>query len=138
MLPCVGQGALGIEVRENDERLARICERLNHFDTEQCVTGERAFLAEMGGGCASPVAAYAEMVDDAIQMRAISFPEGIIRRAVGKCHPQRCSELGRELAAVLKDETLTGGNSLSGIHVHREASTATFSKPISHQASNLL
>ena len=62
MLPCVGQGAVGIEVRESDERIATICERLNHFNTRQCVTAERAFLAAMGGGCQSPVAAYAEVV----------------------------------------------------------------------------
>ena len=62
MLPCVGQGALGIEIREQDERIAKICERLNHFDTQQCVTAERTFLAAMGGGCQSPVAAYAEII----------------------------------------------------------------------------
>ena len=61
MLPCVGQGAVGIEVRESDERIAAICERLNHFNTRQCVIAERAFLAGMGGGCQSPVAAYAEV-----------------------------------------------------------------------------
>ena len=32
MLPCVGQGAVGIEMRQEDERIAAICERLNHFD----------------------------------------------------------------------------------------------------------
>src|SRR5581483_5350578 len=38
MLPCVGQGAIGIETREADERIATICERLNDFNTLQCVT----------------------------------------------------------------------------------------------------
>jgi len=33
MLPCVGQGAIGIEIRADDERIAKICERLNHFNT---------------------------------------------------------------------------------------------------------
>ena len=59
MLPCVGQGAIGIEIRANDERVAAICARLNHHHTFQCVTAERAFLRAMGGGCQSPVAAYA-------------------------------------------------------------------------------
>ena len=54
MLPCVGQGAIGIEIRADDERIAKICERLNHFNTFQCVTAERAFLRGMGGGCQSP------------------------------------------------------------------------------------
>src|ERR1041385_8330859 len=73
MLPCVGQGAIGIEVREDDERIAAICERLNHFNTQQCVIAERAFLAAMGGGCQSPVAAHAEVVGSQLAMRAISF-----------------------------------------------------------------
>ena len=64
MLPCVGQGALGIEVREQDERITTICERLNHFNTLQCVSAERAFLAAMGGGCQSPVAAHAEVAGE--------------------------------------------------------------------------
>src|SRR5207253_10678543 len=87
---------------ENDERIARICERLNHLSTEQCVTAERAFLSAMGGGCASPVAAYAEIVEDEIHMRAISFPDGIIHRAFGTCAQNNAAGLGRQLAEVLK------------------------------------
>ena len=71
MLPCVGQGAVGIEVREGDERIAAICERLNHFKTRQCVLAERAFIAAMGGGCQSPVAAYAQVVGSQIELRAL-------------------------------------------------------------------
>src|SRR5208337_4847447 len=84
MLPCVGQGAIGIEIRADDERVATICERLNHFNTYQCVTAERAFLRGMGGGCQSPVAAYAEVVGDKIQMHAVSFQDGPVRRAEGR------------------------------------------------------
>jgi hydroxymethylbilane synthase len=54
MLPCVGQAAIGIEIRANDERILKICNRLNHHDTFQAVTAERAFLNGMGGGCQSP------------------------------------------------------------------------------------
>src|SRR6185312_142908 len=102
MIPCVGQGALGIEVREGDERIAKICDRLNHVDTEQCVTAERSFLAAIGGGCASPVAAYAEIVDHKIHMRAISFPDGMIRQAVGTCARENAADSGRQLAEALK------------------------------------
>ena len=105
MVPCVGQGALGLEVRDGDERTARICERLNHLDTEQCVTAERSFLAAMGGGCASPVAAYAEVVDDAIRLRAISFPDGIIRGAIGSWARKDSAALGRHLAEVLTENS---------------------------------
>jgi hydroxymethylbilane synthase len=102
MLPCVGQGAIGIEIREQDERLAAICERLNHFNTHQCVLAERAFLAGMGGGCQSPVAAYAEVIGDKLQMRALSFASGPVRRAAAKRPLKEAVELGRELAMELK------------------------------------
>src|SRR5438093_216714 len=84
MLPCVGQGAIGIEVREDDEPIAAMCERLNHFNTHQCAAAERAFLAAMGGGCQSQVAAHAEVVGSQLAMRAISFNDGTVRRGEAK------------------------------------------------------
>ncbi len=101
MLPCVGQGALGIEIREDDERVAIICERLNHFNTRQCVTAERAFLRAMGGGCQSPIAAYAEVVGNQIRLRAVSFRDHVVRRGEGKCNLQEPVALGEQLAAEL-------------------------------------
>lgn len=98
MLPCVGQGAIGIEVRERDERIAPICERLNHYETCQSVLAERAFLAAMGGGCQSPVAAYAEVNGDTLRMRALSFTAGPLRRAEAACPLNEAVELGRQLA----------------------------------------
>jgi len=102
MLPCVGQGAVGIEVRADDERIATICERLNHFNTRQCVTAERAFLAAMGGGCQSPVAAYAEVVGSQLQLRALSYANGPVRRARARRPLKEAVELGEQLAAELK------------------------------------
>lgn len=104
MLPCVGQGAIGIEIRENDERITTICERLNHFNTLQCVTAERAFLAGMGGGCQSPVAAYAEVAGDKLRMRALSFASGPMRRAEATRVLKEAVELGQQLAAELKPQ----------------------------------
>ncbi len=102
MLPCVGQGAIGIEIRADDERIAKICERLNHFNTFHCVTAERAFLHAMGGGCQSPVAAYAEVTGDKIFMRAVSFHHGPAKHAEGKRPIAEAAALGEELAAQLK------------------------------------
>jgi hydroxymethylbilane synthase len=109
MLPCVGQGAVGIEVRTRDETIAAICECLNHSDTRQCVIAERSFLAAMGGGCQSPVAAYAEVVGQSIRMRALSFASGPVRRAEGKRPIQEAAELGVELAERLKEEPASTG-----------------------------
>jgi hydroxymethylbilane synthase len=102
MLPCVGQGAVGIEVRKGDERSASICERLNDYTTYQCVTAERAFLAGMGGGCQSPVAAHAEVIGDQLRMRAISFTKGPLQRAQGSRPLTQATLLGKQLSEELK------------------------------------
>ena len=102
MLPCVGQGAIGLEIREGDERLKSVCARLNDVDTLQCVTAERAFLAGMGGGCQSPVAAYAQVNGQLLQMRALSFANVPVRRAQATRPLGQATELGHCLAADLK------------------------------------
>jgi hydroxymethylbilane synthase len=58
MLPAVGQGALGIELRKNDEAVRRAVSFINHPRTWVEVSAERAFLKRLGGGCQLPVAAY--------------------------------------------------------------------------------
>jgi hydroxymethylbilane synthase len=103
MLPAAGQGAIGIEVRADDGRIAAVCERLNHYNTRQCVTAERAFLAGMGGGCQSPVAAYAEVIDSHLRLRAVSFrDEKNVRRGELKGPIKEAAELGQRLAEELK------------------------------------
>lgn len=56
-LPAVGQGALAIETRSDDEEVAEIVAPLNHPPTRQSITAERAFLSALGGGCRAPIAA---------------------------------------------------------------------------------
>jgi hydroxymethylbilane synthase len=103
MLPCVGQAAIGIETRANDERIATIVERLNHFNTFHCVTAERAMLRAMGGGCQTPIGAYAEVVGEKnIVLRAVSFMETTVKRAEGKRPIAEAAALGEEIAAKLK------------------------------------
>jgi hydroxymethylbilane synthase len=102
MLPCVGQGAIGIEVREGDSQVAQLCERLNDLQTFNCVTAERAFLAGMGGGCQSPVAAYADVKQGKLHIEAVSFASGPVRRAQATGAPEEAPALGRQLAAELK------------------------------------
>lgn len=80
MLPCVGQGAIGLEGRADDAQIAQVTASLNHTPTWSCVLAERAFLRAMGGGCLSPVAAYAESVGDRLVLRAVSFRDEKVRR----------------------------------------------------------
>jgi hydroxymethylbilane synthase len=102
MLPCVGQGAIGIEIRADDERISKIVERLNHFNTFQAVTAERAFLRGMGGGCQSPVGAHAEISGDKITLKAISFRDETVKRGEAKRPIAEAAALGAEMAARLK------------------------------------
>jgi hydroxymethylbilane synthase len=102
MLPCVGQGAIGIETRADDERVAKICERLNHRHTFQAVTAERAFLRGMGGGCQSPVGAYAEVSGDIISLQAISFRDEQVKRGQAQRPFTEAALLGEQIARELK------------------------------------
>jgi hydroxymethylbilane synthase len=97
MLPCVGQGAIGIETREGDVSVSELCQALNHRETFQCVCAERAFLRAMGGGCQLAVAAHARVVDGLLRMRAVSFLRGTAWRAEGEGTDP--VQLGQGLAA---------------------------------------
>ena len=103
MLPCVGQGAIGIEIRENDERIAKLCQRLNHFNTQICAEAERSFLRAMGGGCQSPVAAHAEVHLEKIHMPGLSFGDGAqYSEAIVTGGLDESQALGQALAAQVK------------------------------------
>jgi len=62
MIPAIGQGAIGIETRVDDEFINEIIKPLNHEDTAICVLAERAFLSIMGGGCQVPLACHAKIL----------------------------------------------------------------------------
>jgi hydroxymethylbilane synthase len=103
MIPCVGQGAIGIETRIGDQRTGPITKALNDARTLQCVTAERAFLHGMGGGCLSPVAAYAEFDSGELFIRAISFRSEKMRRTQGRARPEEAVALGARAAAELRE-----------------------------------
>ncbi len=58
IIPAIGQGALGLEVRRDDEETIGRIAFLNHRETQITVKAERAFLTELGGGCQVPLAAF--------------------------------------------------------------------------------
>jgi hydroxymethylbilane synthase len=102
MLPCVGQGAIGIEIRADDGRISKICARLNHFNTFHCVMAERAFLRALGGGCQSPVAAFAQIVGNSVSMRVVSFRDEAVKHREAKRPIAEAELLGEQIAAELK------------------------------------
>jgi hydroxymethylbilane synthase len=82
MLPAVGQGAIGIEIRADDEDLAALLAAINHGPSFQAIAAERAFLAVLGGSCRSPIAGHMVIVEELATMRGLLLsPDG--REAYG-------------------------------------------------------
>lgn len=99
MVPCVGQGAIGIEGRAGDDLLVAVLEKLDDPHTHACVTAERAFLHALGGGCLSPVAAYADQLEGQLRIRAVSFRDTRVRRTERLGPIDEAAQLGRLAAA---------------------------------------
>jgi hydroxymethylbilane synthase len=78
MLPAVGQGALGLETRADDEETAEAISKLDHKFTRLACLAERAFLRSLGGGCQLPIAAYAIVRDQRIRL------DGLVAHAQGE------------------------------------------------------
>ncbi|MEK4222846.1 MULTISPECIES: hydroxymethylbilane synthase [Bacillus] len=76
-LPAVGQGALAVECRKDDEELLSLLQGLNSIDTAQSVAAERAFLQKMDGGCQVPIAGYAHVKGEEVVLTAlVASPDG--------------------------------------------------------------
>jgi hydroxymethylbilane synthase len=107
MLPAIAQGVIGIECRCDDERVKALIAPLNHEETLQRTTAERAMNATLAGGCQAPVAGYSVISADAIELR------GLVGRADGSeiIHGdisgpvQHAAALGKQLA----DDLLSRG-----------------------------
>ncbi len=100
VLPAVGQGALAIEIRRDDEDRQALCAHLNDPDTAIAVAAERALLAALGGSCQTPIGGHAWLEGGRLHV------EGVVgeiegshlqrERAVGT--PQQAIELGEAVA----------------------------------------
>ena len=105
MLPAVAQGAIGIEIRENDDRTAELLSAINHQPTVQCVTMERAFLHVLDGSCRTPIAGLAELDGDKVYFRGmILTPDGCICHETSrKGSVADAVALGKDAGKELKD-----------------------------------
>ncbi len=76
-LPAIGQGAIGIECRENDAEIEKLIAPLNHAGTNLCVTAERAISQSLEGGCQLPIAGFAQLSDGELHLRSlVGMPDG--------------------------------------------------------------
>ncbi|PTT92596.1 hydroxymethylbilane synthase [Pelomonas sp. HMWF004] len=93
MLPCAGQGALGIEIRADDSALADALARLAHTPTQWACEAERAVSRALGGSCSLPLAAHARWQGDTLCLDA----------ALGHAEEHRAPLLRTQLASPVAD-----------------------------------
>ena len=107
MVPQVGQGALAVECRVDDDGLRTALRVIGDRPTERLVVAERAFLAELGGDCSLPAAAHAVIgADDRIELAGFLASEDLERsasdRVAGPDGPALGAELARRLRGLLE------------------------------------
>lgn len=105
-LPAVGQGAVGIECRLDDQRVRELLAPLNHTDTADRVRCERAMNLTLQGGCQVPIGSYALLDGDEIWLRAlVGEPDGsqIVRGEI-RGPRSEAEQLGITLAEQLLEQ----------------------------------
>lgn len=111
MLPAVGQGALGLQIRKDDVDLARTCTVLNDAKTAAEVTAERSFLRALGGGCRLPIAALGKLDGQMLSLEGmLAAPNGttMIREKINGAK-EEAEALGKKLAEIILEK---GGKKL--------------------------
>jgi hydroxymethylbilane synthase len=110
MLPAAGQGALGIEVRTDRVDVIQILQSLVHQPTWLAVSAERAVSRVMGGSCSMPLAAYATLQGDELQIQATwGDPQGVLPLVCAQAQAQvtdaaAATLLGEQVARQLQDK----------------------------------
>jgi hydroxymethylbilane synthase len=109
ILPAVGQGALGLETRGDDDATRRALAALDHPPTHHAVLAERAMLAALHGGCLAPIAAWGRVENGRLALTGrVLSPDGRRKiEAVGET-PARSASEGKQSDAVLQDSVDLG------------------------------
>ncbi|HLP16437.1 MAG TPA: hydroxymethylbilane synthase, partial [Bacteroidota bacterium] len=120
ILPAVGQGALGIETRENDEFVNKLVSALEHAPTRVATSGERALLRRLEGGCQIPIGTLGRIEDGRFKLDAMigSLDGTKIFKSSIEGLPEESERLGVELALKLLE--LGGGEVLDAIRKRNE------------------
>lgn len=109
LLPAPAQGAIAVQIRDNDNEIANLVKSINHKPTEICITAERAFLNQLEGGCQLPIGALAKVENDVVTL------DGLIASTDGKqivrdtLKGSDAETVGRKLADLLLEN---GGNQI--------------------------
>lgn len=100
ILPAVGQGALGIEIQEDNKAVEEIVKSLHHEDTYKAVLAERSLLRALEGGCQVPIGAFAEVKSSGLYLDAVvgSLDGSITYRKKLRGSKTEPEKLGKTLA----------------------------------------
>lgn len=103
MLPAVGQGAIAIETRSDDDFAVETTHKLDHRETRLACLAERAFLRGLGGGCQLPIAAHARFEGELLKLDGlVAKPDGSKRLQDSLSGPPDNAEsIGASLASLL-------------------------------------
>ncbi|MHB8765585.1 MAG: hydroxymethylbilane synthase, partial [Deferrisomatales bacterium] len=105
VLPAIGQGAVGIECRQQDPEVNALVGALRHEATWTAVLAERAFLATLQGGCQVPIAAFAEVSGGEVALRGLvgTLDGATLIRGTRRGPVTDAQSLGEDLAEELLD-----------------------------------
>lgn len=107
MLPAVAQGAIGIEIRVDDEDTAALIAPMNDNTTALCVTAERAFLATLEGSCRTPIAGLARLEGGTLTFKGETLsPDGRLQVVSTKTGP---ASAAADLGVTVADDILSRG-----------------------------
>ena len=103
-LPAVGQGAIGIEIRADDDATRALIAKINDIDTATALTTERAFLDVLDGSCRTPIGGYAQVRGDKVRFRGIIVtPDGSAAVEVARAGSRaEAAELGADAGRELR------------------------------------
>ncbi len=106
MLPAVGQGAVAVEVRADDEQALGLTNALDDNRTRICITAERSFLRRLEGGCQVPIGAIATLLGDQVYLDGMvgSLDGSVIYREKIDGHTADPETIGIRLAGMLIDK----------------------------------
>jgi hydroxymethylbilane synthase len=111
-VPQVGQGALALEARSDDDTTRQALDAINDVTAYKAVEAERAFLGELGAGCSIPGGASAEVESGTITLRGVMLAPDGTKSVRGEVVGDEPHALGTTLARLLRDEM--GGGALLG------------------------
>jgi hydroxymethylbilane synthase len=106
-LPAIGQGALGIECRVDDHELNDMIAFFNHSDSRTCVTGERALLRRLEGGCQVPIACFGQVNDG--KLKLIGLVGSVDGKRIIKDFIEGAPEKAEKLGVTLAEKLLYQG-----------------------------